>query len=1071
MKTPNFALLLSALFLSAGPVPALAQQVNTLSAPVAAPTTQPVTLPYSVKAAEGTQLLLSQALPQGMQYVQGSSRLNGQATADPVYGPSGTLYWTVPAREDGQLRFEVTGPASQVANLALPALHRIDPQNVGGGSGPRYLPISGSLNMTDFVQAKAFVAAQPVRENAGQIKLPADGTVFRSRDKITVVVEGPLGAAPVPYINGKPATPDQVGTTITDPQRGIQRLEYYGVPIRTGVNHITLGQDDIVVKLAGEAAQVVFEPLNTVADGVTPVRIKVRTLDAAGLATSDTSLSLRSNLEPVQGTFDVVGGGYQIPLQNGEGLLQFIPQTTPTTLQMDVLAGKTVIHRELDVRPDAHAVGVGLVSATLGFSGTGNLSDNFSVRARAYYEGPVAGGKLYFAADKDGLPTTTGALPTNERFVNYGDSSVETIPLQGTDPVAFIYDHPRFKVAYRLTNLPLSILPMNSQITALTVQSRSNPAVSGFVAWVPGGQITDERIIPEGTRLLRLGHSNIDLGSQVLTLVKQDRVSGAEISRTPLLEGADYSIDPATGIVTLNRSLSSVDGELNTQYVSASYRLLNSHDDRQLAYGVQLAQRGDLGAGRYEVGAALARLENINTYGVGAKYSDPQVEAAANVSYSGGVMASARIASKHERHNGSFSVRYQNDSYEGLGKGSKGFSASGRYDWQLTQVWGTRLEGEYGNQTLSGSNGYMGVLGTYKLAPWTLGAGVRYGFGTHSGFGFTGLVGYNQSPFGVEVSHTQPVSGTLDPTTDLKFSYRINQWTALEMRDVYNWNTGNTGAVSVNTTLGKTNYIVAYETGNSSGQENRARFGVGTSLPLNDRTNLGLRGAYLRNLQSQTNEVTAGADLTYKGDNYTAGLGGDYSYRSDTGGATVLHGGITGDLTSRLNLASDFTSEMGARQGLKFGVGYAYRAPLLSSLGYMRYLQGSLAGGKDAVSAGLAAEYRVPTFAVRGGIDARMLLADHDTLTYQPYLGGNVYFADRFSVGAWARALLQPATSINLYGYGLEAGVKAIPGLWLTAGYNLNGFDGIPTAGFYTKQGMYLRLDLTLDETLNGAKK
>ena len=75
-------------------------------------------------------------------------------------------------------------------------------------------------------------------------------------------------------------------------------------------------------------------------------------------------------------------------------------------------------------------------------------------------------------------------------------------------------------------------------------------------------------------------------------------------------------------------------------------------------------------------------------------------------------------------------------------------------------------------------------------------------------------------------------------------------------------------------------------------------------------------------------------------------------------------------------------------------------------------------------------------------------------------------------MGAWGRALIQPASSTAQVGYGLELSARALPGTWLSLGYNFAGFDGLSTqGGAYTKQGAYLRLDLTLDETVLGGQK
>ncbi|MGO8610193.1 hypothetical protein ACC848_45415, partial [Rhizobium johnstonii] len=76
-------------------------------------------------------------------------------------------------------------------------------------------------------------------------------------------------------------------------------------------------------------------------------------------------------------------------------------QASPGTLKLDVLQGADVIRQSFAVTPGGGRVGVGMVSATLGLDGSLNLSDDLKVQARASYEGPLAGGKLYVAADKD----------------------------------------------------------------------------------------------------------------------------------------------------------------------------------------------------------------------------------------------------------------------------------------------------------------------------------------------------------------------------------------------------------------------------------------------------------------------------------------------------------------------------------------------------------------------------------------------------------------------------------------------------------------------------------------------
>ena len=68
---------------------------------------------------------------------------------------------------------------------------------------------------------------------------------------------------------------------------------------------------------------------------------------------------------------------------------------------------------------------VGLLSATLGLPDFKVSAENLRYQARASLETPLLGGKLYLAADKDGLPTSETVY---QRYSVYGDSSTESTP-------------------------------------------------------------------------------------------------------------------------------------------------------------------------------------------------------------------------------------------------------------------------------------------------------------------------------------------------------------------------------------------------------------------------------------------------------------------------------------------------------------------------------------------------------------------------------------------------------------------------------------------------------------------
>lgn len=1027
-----------------------------------------VTLPFEAPR-QAQELVVAHALPEGATFTPGSARLNGQPLPDPTRGPSGTLYWVIPttpakgAGVSGVISYDLahTGPLTELPRPALLVRYGAD----------RSEQLEGQVDLKDLKAATPLNLPEQATENSGAIKLPLAGSDIRIRDRISVVVEVPQGTRPPLLINGQPVPEDRIGQTVEDGPRGVSRLTYVGVPLVVGPNDLQVGADHVTINRVGPTTRVEVTPQALIADGSTPLRLKLRSLDAYGRRSDPGTVTVRSNLEVRSADASPGEAGYQVQVLNGEGILELQPQSSPTTLRLEVLEGQQVKVYTFEVKPDANRVGVGMLSATVGIDGNFSVQDDLTWQGRASYEGPLAGGKLYVAADKDGLPTDRDTL---RRFSVYGDSSVESVPLQGIDPVALAYDHPNFRAQYRRTALPVDVLPVGEQFTALSAYSKTNPQVSGFVALVPTERITGERLTPENTRLLRLAHGNISAGSETLELVTLENGTGKELRRVTLVRNVDYQLDLSTGIITLSGPLDHVDANLNTLVVLASYRLDNPMSDRQLAYGVQVKQTGE----HYAVGVAAVSLDQRVTYGVRATYDDGTLRADGLLAYSGGVQASADFGARLGDDTIRARVRYQDASYQGLAPFTPGLNASAAYDAQLGRNLSANLEGEYHSTygSTASQGGSVTARAAYRVAPFTVGGGLKYAFGDSYGLGAVISAGYHRRPLDVDVVHTQPLlgglGGNLDPVTVVTTRYAITDRVTVGLSDQINWKTGQTAVLTLDSVLGNTNYQLAYDLPNSGGQGNRARFGVSTTLPLNDHLTAGLRGNALYNVTTQGTELGAGTDLNYKTDTLSAAIGTDVVYRNDpttpatNGFGVVVRAGATGSLNEHLSVTADGLVEFGAgKNGQRAALGYAYRNRTFNSLGTVRYVNGTLADNKPELSSNLAAEYRQTNWAVRGALDTRTLLNDTSSFTMQGGLSGTYYVTDSIGVGAWGHAISQPATSSLQYGFGLEASVRALPGTWITAGYNPVGFTGIGSA--YTRQGAYLRLDLTLDETLN----
>lgn len=1033
-----------------------------------------VSLPFDAPA-QAREVVIAHAVPDGAAFVPGSSRLDGAPLADPLRGPGGTLYWILPgsqnnssrnSRKNAVTRGSVTytlAHAQALPELPAPALL----VRYGGG---RDELLQGRLDAGDLAAATALNAAAPAGENDGAIKLPLAGSDVRIRDRISVVVERPSGEDGDLTVNGQPVGRDRIGQTTEDGPRGVTRLVYVGVPLTPGPNVLSFAGQSVTVNRVGPTVRVEVLPESLVADGSTPLRLRVRALDAFGRLSSQSTVTLRSSLEPRTPDANPTEADYQLRLEGGEGVLELQPQASPGTLKLDVLQGAAPIRQTFAVTPGGGRVGVGMVSATLGLDGTLNLSEDLSVQARASYEGPLAGGKLYVAADTGGLPTERDTL---RRYSVFGDSSVESVPLQGSDPVAAEYDHPAFHAQYRRAPLPIDVLPVGENLTALSANTKGSPQVSGFVALVPQGRVSEERVTPGGTRILRLGSGDIAPGSETLDVVTLERGTGKELGRVRLLPNVDYQLDRDLGIVTLTRALDRLDAGLNDVVVLASYRLENETSRRLLAYGAQLGHA----AGNSSVGVAAVSLDGRVTVGARARYADGRTRADGLLAYAGGLQASLDASTRLGGAGlaggaATFKVRYQDAGYAGLAAFAPGLNVSGAYEARPAQNVRVLVDGEYHRAPTAtaaevAQGGSVSARADVALSPFSVGGGLKVGFGDFAGLSAVASAGYHRNPLDVDVVHTQPFYGAQKAETSIGVRYRVGRVT-LGVTDRVTWGVGQTAALTLDAALGRTNYAVAYDLPTAGGQGNRARFGVSTSLPLNARTSLGLRGSAVYDVAASRTELGAGADLNYKTERLSATAGTDLVSNA-AGFGVVLRAGVAGQLIPHLTLSADGLAEFGAgKGGLRAAVGYAYRGGALSSLGTVRYLSGSLAGGRPELGGNLSAEYRQPAWAVRGGVDTRTLLNDPGSFTAQAALGGTAYLGNRFGVGAWGRVLTQPGTGTTQAGYGLEASVLALPGTWLTAGYNFKGFEGIGNG--YTKKGAYVRLDLTVDETVGGGK-
>jgi hypothetical protein len=1020
------------------------------------------------------QIVVAHTPPADSAYVSGSSTLNGKALPDPQVGPSGRFYWTTPGAPQGVLNYKVTHEGK------LPALN--SPALVGLFAHSAQEVLIGDVDLADL-QTAGELAAQVSAENAGALKLPLSGAIYRERDRITVAVESAADDNSLPTINGAAISADSMGKRVLDTANNTQRREFFGVMLRSGENTIAFGGVTSKVFLAGVPVRAEITPRQIVADGINPIQIKIKLLDAQNVSTFTPTVTVQSSLEPTIKDAQPAVASYQINLRDGEGVLELQPLTAPTRFNVKVLVGDKVFEQKFDAQPSQNRVGIGFLSATAGLDLAGsNRNPFYGVHGAAYYETPLADGKLYVAGAAGGEGQIGGtpaftqdparglAKSTNplERYSTFGDSSTEEIALQGIDPLALRYEHPSFNLQYRQSSLPISVFSVGETPTALSGFTRTNPGLSGFVAYLPRDGVSED-LQANGTRVLNLSRTDVVRDSETVQLVSISPLTQVENVVT-LKRYVDYTLDAVAGVLYFSSPVNLVDETGARQIIRASYRLVSADQQRRLAYGAQV--QTDIGA-HFNVAAAVVNIDDTLSSGVRLRYTNGEAGGTLLAAYAGGVHVDGGLSGVTGPVKFGASFRYQDGSYKGLNSTPVGTAGVGQADIKLTERLGVRVGGDYSTATTAASGstpastsqqGHVNLLGTYKPGPVKLGAGLEYGFGDKAGLAGVASVGYEKNENTIDLTHAQPISGNLKPHTTLRGKLTVAQNVTLSASEDYEWGGDSTATVGLSTRLGGTNLRVDYDLPGNDGSGNRARFGVDTSLPLGEHVSLGLSGSDAYSIGTGKNEWNIGPSLKFTSDNLVATAGVDVASTDHI--RTVAKAGIAYTVNHQLSLSLDGTkvfSGVEAETGNQFAVSAALRAGPWQGLSYLRYSDGAL-GGKTPQFIGEAnIEYHRERYDLRAGVAGRMLAGDTASLTFQPSASATYHLTERFGLGLAGRALYQPGSNFSAYSLGLEASARLLPGTWATVGYNPFGFDGVAQS-LYTRRGLYLRLDLMLDD-------
>ncbi len=940
-----------------------------------------VEIPYALEA-EGGEVLLGFSLPEGASYEPGSARLNGRPIKARLLGNN--LLFLVPERA-GLIAFRLRH------QNALPPLAEPQLTLVYGG---RELSFRGSLSLADYRKA----SPEP-EERRAPILHPLPGSLVP--DGVTrAIVEVPLGLTPRLLLNGEEVPFAQVGLVAEDKDRGVMRVEYYGLKLRPGRNLLRLFAppltDEVEVFVPGRPHRLEATPLSLKADGSTPLEFLVRVVDENGLPTGFGALSLETSPEPLLPDAFPLEPGYQVLLKDGEARLLLKPTPVPQ---------EVMVRARFAPLQDTFRFFAGGMDKPLWLLHGGLVwrvaeGELFGALG-AYAELPFLRGRLQVAL---GYPAGLSAPGAPERFPLTGSAGEARRILPSQDPVAFRYDDHLLTLGYGEVNLALPGLTP-PRATGAYLETRGEVGLKAYAALLPSGD-RDLEITPDGTRLYFLGEA-VRPGSEKVTLVE-----GA--SEKPLVPLRDYTLDYPTGLLVLSRPLYPVSEAGLTVRLRVRYTP-ESADRDFLAFGLGAEHR----TGGFSFGAGYQRLPGGEAWGGEVRYEEGRDR--------------LRLSFRREGKS-----RFGLEAALG---GPTGLRLEGGLAYTLEDG---RLEGQVrashplgrGRVSLEQRDLQTALLYEIDLKPLVVGAGLGYAWDQAL---FLALLrgGYREG--GTEALATLSNQGAL-----LEARYPLSDTLAAEAFLSTDWERVR-GRFGLRQKLGDGNLAVSYELPGEAGEAGRARFGAEVPLPLSERLSLNLSGQ-----ASLPGGFGLSAALRYKEETLSALLALDYAE-----GKLALRAGATGALDRESTLGLEATFQLFPEPKGRFSVAYALRASRLSLLTYHRlvYPEGELKGEAQA------AYLLTPYFQLRAGLAYRHLLADSLAFTYQLSLGALAYWGESgLGLGGGVHYAAQPGTGASALAFSVEGAYRLRDYASLALGYTFA--EALLFLTPEARGGLYLRLDI-----------
>ena len=479
---------------------------------------------------------------------------------------------------------------------------------------------------------------------AGLIE-PIDGTVFGSRNAVTVRARAPIGARSILGVNGVPVPDDRIGMRSVDPASGFEVITWFGVDLVPAWNTVTFSgtrvdgsafADTVHIARSSAPRRVVAarQRVSVPADGVTRTRVRFDVLDAFALPVADgTAVTLAEGSDIVEAT-DARPGQNGIQVLTYAGRIEMRTRPSRTTGTHRITAECADSRASVDVAyvpPGRPVLATGIVDLGAGVYNTSGDGSAWGVehfvdgvdanaRARAFVQGTTRSGINVTARidtrKRDDDPLLKQISP-DKQYPVFGDASEVTYaaPARGGTYIALERDESYMRYGdFRTAFTRGEFLAYERATTGLSTELvRGSDRFGAFVAGSDFSSRRDE-IRADGTSgFYYLRRRPIVENSEKIIVETRDRFRSEKVIDVhPMVRNRDYTINWMDGSILFKEAVAAYDARFNPRTIVVIYEARTG-----VSHATLLGVRGERAQpGRYRVAA-----QAVTSDGDGQRYT------------------------------------------------------------------------------------------------------------------------------------------------------------------------------------------------------------------------------------------------------------------------------------------------------------------------------------------------------------------------------------------------------------------------------------------------------------------